>query len=85
MTFDLLKVLLDTEALRRSSPTHGQEQVIELDQKLLQGIFIPAGVAHGFLLSHRCDAFLLGRFLLRRHGRVGRGLGRSRCGVGLGH
>lgn len=27
MTFDLLKVLLDTEALRRSSPTHGQEQV----------------------------------------------------------
>ena len=30
MTFDLLKVLLDTEALRRSSPTHGQEQVIEV-------------------------------------------------------
>ena len=31
MTFDLLKVLFDTEALRRSSPTYGQEQVIELD------------------------------------------------------
>ena len=27
MTFDLLKALLDTEALRRSSPAHGQEQV----------------------------------------------------------
>ena len=34
--------------LRRSSPTRGQGQVIELDQEVLQGVFIPAGVAHGF-------------------------------------
>lgn len=35
--------------LRRSSPTRGQGQIIELDQERLQGLFIPAGVAHGFL------------------------------------
>ena len=34
--------------LRRNSPTCGQGQVIGLGQALLQGVFIPAGVAHGF-------------------------------------
>ena len=34
--------------LRCRSPTRGQGQVIELDQEVLRGIFIPAGVAHGF-------------------------------------
>ena len=34
--------------LRCSSPTRGQGQVIELDQGRLRGVFIPAGVAHGF-------------------------------------
>ena len=34
--------------LRCSSLTRGQGLVIELDQELLRGVFIPAGVAHGF-------------------------------------
>ena len=71
--------------LRRSSPTRGQGLVIELDQEVLRGVFIPGGSSAWLLRSHRRDAFLFGRFLLRRHGRMGRGLGRSRCGVGLGH
>lgn len=35
--------------LRCSSPTRGQKQVIDLDQDHLLGLFIPSGVAHGFL------------------------------------
>jgi len=35
--------------LRRSSPTRGHKQVIDLDQDRLLGLFIPSGVAHGFL------------------------------------
>ncbi len=34
--------------LRRSSPTRGRGQVIELNQEDLGAIFIPIGVAHGF-------------------------------------
>ena len=34
--------------LRRSSPTRGQGQVIDLDQQALRGVFIPVGVAHGY-------------------------------------
>lgn len=34
--------------LRRSSPTCGRGQVIDLDQENLKSLFIPAGVAHGF-------------------------------------
>ena len=34
--------------LRRSSPTFGGVQVIELDQDDPAGLFIPIGVAHGF-------------------------------------
>ena len=49
--------------LRRSSPTRGQGQVLELGQELLQGVFIPAGVAHGFyavtdaMLFYLVDAY----------------------------
>jgi dTDP-4-dehydrorhamnose 3,5-epimerase len=34
--------------LRRSSPTRGRVQVVELGQDELCALFIPAGVAHGF-------------------------------------
>jgi len=34
--------------LRQSSPSRGQAQIVELDQENLRGLFIPAGVAHGF-------------------------------------
>lgn len=34
--------------LRQTSSTRGQAQIIELDQERLTGLFIPAGVAHGF-------------------------------------
>ena len=49
--------------LRRSSPTCGRGQVIGLGQELLQGVFIPAGVAHGFyavtdaMLFYLVDAY----------------------------
>lgn len=35
--------------LRRSSPTIGQTMVIEMSGEDEQGLFIPVGVAHGFL------------------------------------
>lgn len=35
--------------LRRSSPTRGRRQIVELGEHGLQGLFIPVGVAHGFL------------------------------------
>ena len=35
--------------LRRSSPTRGQGEILQLDQRQPQGLFIPSGVAHGFL------------------------------------
>jgi dTDP-4-dehydrorhamnose 3,5-epimerase len=35
--------------LRRSSPTRGRAQVLELGQEQPQGLFIPTGVAHGFV------------------------------------
>ncbi len=34
--------------LRASSPTRGRGQIIELGQENLAGVYIPAGVAHGF-------------------------------------
>jgi dTDP-4-dehydrorhamnose 3,5-epimerase len=34
--------------LRRSSPTYGASEVIEIGDKHQLGIFIPCGVAHGF-------------------------------------
>lgn len=35
--------------LRPSSPTHGSNQVLVLDAATPQGVYIPAGVAHGFV------------------------------------
>ncbi len=35
--------------LRRSSPTRGNAQVIDVDGRSPGGIYIPCGVAHGFL------------------------------------
>jgi dTDP-4-dehydrorhamnose 3,5-epimerase len=35
--------------LRRSSPTYGHTEVVELDATKPSGLFIPVGVAHGFL------------------------------------
>jgi len=35
--------------LRRSSPTYGASQVLEIGDHNQMGIFIPIGVAHGFL------------------------------------
>jgi dTDP-4-dehydrorhamnose 3,5-epimerase len=34
--------------LRRTSPTFGQSEVVELDADDPRGVFIPSGVAHGF-------------------------------------
>jgi dTDP-4-dehydrorhamnose 3,5-epimerase len=34
--------------LRRSSPTFGQNQVLEMGGEEQKGVFIPCGVAHGF-------------------------------------
>ena len=34
--------------LRRSSPTYGKSQVIEIGDANQMGVFIPCGVAHGF-------------------------------------
>lgn len=35
--------------LRPSSPTHGRSAVLELDASEPRGLFIPTGVAHGFV------------------------------------
>ena len=35
--------------LRRSSPTRGRGEILQLDHRQPQGLFIPSGVAHGFL------------------------------------
>ena len=35
--------------LRRSSPTYGASQVIEIGEHNAVGVFIPCGVAHGFV------------------------------------
>ena len=35
--------------LRRSSTTCGKGEILQLDQRQPQGLFIPSGVAHGFL------------------------------------
>lgn len=35
--------------LRRSSPTHGASAVLDVDDATPQGLFIPTGVAHGYL------------------------------------
>jgi dTDP-4-dehydrorhamnose 3,5-epimerase len=35
--------------LRRSSPTRGRGEILHLDHRQPQGLFIPSGVAHGFL------------------------------------
>jgi dTDP-4-dehydrorhamnose 3,5-epimerase len=43
--------------LRRSSPTHLRTQTLEMDEGSALGLFIPVGVAHGFLAL--TDATLL--------------------------
>jgi len=43
--------------LRRSSPAFGHSEIVELDAEQPGGLFIPVGVAHGFLA--RTDATLL--------------------------
>lgn len=35
--------------LRLSSPTHGASMVLDIDGAVPQGLFIPVGVAHGYL------------------------------------
>jgi dTDP-4-dehydrorhamnose 3,5-epimerase len=35
--------------LRRSSPSHGASQLVEIGDENPLGLFIPAGIAHGFL------------------------------------
>lgn len=35
--------------LRRSSPTYGASAALDMDSTVPQGIFIPTGVAHGYL------------------------------------
>lgn len=42
----ILDVVFD---IRRDSPTFGRAAGVELDPNGLRGLFIPAGVAHGFL------------------------------------
>ena len=50
--------------LRRSSPAYGRTEIVELDAAEPSGLFIPIGVAHGFLSLHRCHLALSGRQLL---------------------
>lgn len=42
----ILDVLLD---IRQGSPTYGRHVVLELDESVARGLYIPAGIAHGFL------------------------------------
>jgi dTDP-4-dehydrorhamnose 3,5-epimerase len=43
------KIRVGMADLRRSSPTYGASQVIEIGEENQLGVFIPSGVAHGFL------------------------------------
>ncbi|MEW6751733.1 MAG: dTDP-4-dehydrorhamnose 3,5-epimerase [Candidatus Latescibacterota bacterium] len=45
--------------LRRSSPTRGHAQTLELTGEGLTGLYIPAGVAHGFYAVSRVVLFYL--------------------------
>ena len=38
--------------LRRSSPTRGRGEIFSLNQDVLRGLLIPAGVAHGYLATN---------------------------------
>lgn len=51
--------VLDVVAdVRRGSPTFGQHLSVELDDELRRQLWLPAGLAHGFLvLSERADIF----------------------------
>ena len=42
----VLDVLLD---LRIGSPTFGQNEAFELNEKCIESVFVPTGLAHGFL------------------------------------
>jgi dTDP-4-dehydrorhamnose 3,5-epimerase len=44
------RMVLGLKDLRRDSPTHDLEAMVELDGGRLSAIFIPHGVAHGFYL-----------------------------------
>ena len=49
--------------LRKSSPTFGQSEVIEIGDNNQAGIFIPVGVAHGFLsLSNAVLTYLVDNY-----------------------
>jgi dTDP-4-dehydrorhamnose 3,5-epimerase len=43
------RILVGLADLRRSSPTHGQSQLLEIGDNNRVGIYIPSGVAHGYL------------------------------------
>jgi dTDP-4-dehydrorhamnose 3,5-epimerase len=43
------KIRVGMADLRRSSPSYGASQVIEIGEEQQLGVFIPSGVAHGFL------------------------------------
>lgn len=43
--------------VRRSSPTRGNRQLLDLDQERLSAVYVPVGVAHGFYAL--TDAMLL--------------------------
>ncbi len=40
--------------IRRGSPTRGGREVIDLDEQEPMGVFVPVGVAHGFLALTDC-------------------------------
>ncbi len=61
------RVRIGLADLRRSSPTCGASAVLDVDSTMPQGIFIPVGVAHGYLaltpatIIYMVDQFYNGR------------------------
>jgi dTDP-4-dehydrorhamnose 3,5-epimerase len=70
--------------LRRGSPTFGNSQVIEIGDENQTGIFIPTGIAHGFLALTDATLTYLVDNTYDGARRAGRGLERSAIGGGLG-
>jgi dTDP-4-dehydrorhamnose 3,5-epimerase len=57
------RVLVGLADLRRQSPTFGAIQTIEIGESNLIGVFIPCGVAHGFLaLSDATLTYLVDQY-----------------------
>ena len=57
------KVRVALADLRAWSPTHGAVEIVELDATMPMGLYIPVGVAHGFVaLSHAVLTYLVDNY-----------------------